>query len=327
MDMGKNCNSYRALIRDFICSPYFKDKPIYGKPMEYWSSGNIYSESEKALSQDKEWQRYTTQINNSPSNLRRLFISKEYLVLQHYVPVSNVKYTSQKALLWCVKTEDYCRSRGYTNFQANTDSILLCLDDRWKQANIEEVYVDELFLTQQQQQQQANKRVVQQLMSYSDAGGKVFPRFKAVYYVPQLGTQLLEAIKKMDKGELPYKAFVGMKVIQKQTPQWGRFSLRPSDYIFDKKGGKLDQYAQQIIEVEKAKLQEAKKIALQQKFTEQEKEQEKGKLEEIFETLDEKFIKEILFEGFSTEQKAEVIQEFTAQGKKKYGSLLELKEG
>ena len=27
------------------------------------------------------------------------------------------------------------------------------------------------------------------------------------------------------------------------------------------------------------------------------------------------------------EHKAEVIQEFTAQGKKKYGSLLELKEG
>lgn len=310
--MGKRYSSYRSVVRDIISMPFYREKPIYGKPQEYWSSGNAISESDKALSQDIDWRKYTAQINNSPSNVRRLFISKDILAVQHYAPVKGVKYTSKNALVWGIKTTDFIKAMGYDGVQEDTSNIFQEINGRWKYANIEEIYIDELI--------KGSQSSVTQLKQY--AHEDAIPRLRAVHYVPRLGNQVQGIIRGMDKGEDPSKVAQGVVVVYKQVPKLGRFSVRPGDYIFDREGGQLAEYGRKVQRQEEEVLKEAKKAAIQKKYSQVDGKEEKGKLEQIMDKLEEDFIREILFDGFSTKQRKEVIDGFTEQGKEKYSSLL-----
>lgn len=176
-----------TVIGYYAHSPSLKSEtnrsPLYGRVENYQDNSELHN-----LKMDSDWQLATKNNYSSPTNIRRLVIGTDRILINFFKPFIRNGEPSKEG---CWKVVAYKQSENFDNIlneyiqyivktlkspgMANNDKsvritgkVLGCLDHPWVMSNIEEIYIDAKFIiTDTCREKIGNKGFLDLLSSFS----------------------------------------------------------------------------------------------------------------------------------------------------------------
>lgn len=379
--MGTNTVNLKSIYKTLIHIPNVKNKD--SSPLYALNDDKETDDEVKNLVKSPEWIEACKNNYNSPTNVRKLYITKNHVKIEFYKPIIVGGKPTQNGLIIerSVPSDVNEIIMGRTNLYNNSmndmayiasklnslkinGSILSLLNTPWVLSNIEEVYIDTVGLYSENirgligdynlavMEYNKNvaplrkniKQIVNLMLGFSINENNIsqkFPRLRFVAIIPDLDKYLglvSSQRKSIDEDGIKNVLLYKLKSIQDfdisksaiyttenaKRVEDGKLSIR-TYYKFDKEFLKpfTDKWQQRVAESIAKKKQEEKEI--RQKQIDESMLEVERKLNDIaIETSNKEAIAilRIATSWLSKQDKQELLNTFTPDGKNKFGSVL-----